>query len=196
MANKGLVAWIVIFGMVVLFPFSSVQAQEETPENDANCVSCHEHQYYLYDSGKWFCLCDAPMHCVYCHGGRTDTYVKELAHEGLVLYPTRDHAARCQTCHTEDYMSRAVTFASVAGISSTPRSIITATPDQQDAALIEQQQTSLFFHLGQIEAWRQVLIGVLVLVFIAIAILSYRCWKADCLEKTQQKNSSTSAPIP
>ncbi len=31
--------------------------------------------------------------------------VEEVAHEGLVLYPTREHAERCQARHTEDYMN-------------------------------------------------------------------------------------------
>jgi hypothetical protein len=191
MSHKWIIAWMMISGLiVVLFSLAiPAQAQESTPENDANCVACHEHQYFLYDSGKWFCLCDAPMHCVYCHGGRTDTSTKELAHEGLVLYPTREHAARCQTCHTEDYMSRVVTFASVAGISSTPQTIITATPHQSVTALVSQQPIALFFHLGQLGPWQQVGVVVLTLILIGILILGYRCWKADCLAKAGPKST-------
>ena len=101
--HKWTASFMMTVGIVILFlPRTiSAQTQEPVPENDANCVACHEHQYYLYDQGKWFCLCEAPMHCVYCHSGRTDSSVKEIAHEGLVLYPTRDQATRCQTCHSE-----------------------------------------------------------------------------------------------
>jgi hypothetical protein len=122
------------------------------------------------------------MHCVYCHSGRTDTTVKELAHEGLVLYPTRDHAARCQTCHTEDYMSRLVTFETEAGVSSTPQPILTATPFVPAAAPVE-QQPALLLRLSQIEPWRMVGLGILAIALVGIVIFGYCCWKADCLAK-------------
>jgi hypothetical protein len=154
-------------------------AQEATPENDDYCVACHEHRYYVYDSGKWFCLCEAPMHCVYCHGGRTDSPVEEIAHEGLVLYPTRNHAERCQTCHTEDYLERVVTFASVAGISATPLSVITATP--QAVAPSEQPPVSPLTRLARLETWRIIGLGILGVAMLGIAIFGYRCWRADCL---------------
>ena len=108
--------WLAISALPQAGP-ALAQTADPPPGSDENCTTCHEHEYYVYDTGKWFCLCEAQMHCVYCHGGRIDTTDKDLAHEGMVLYPTRDHAARCRTCHTEDYMARAVTFASVAGVS-------------------------------------------------------------------------------
>jgi hypothetical protein len=54
MSRKWIAAWIFLTGMVVLLlPWAiPTHAQEATPENDANCMACHEHQYYLYDSGK------------------------------------------------------------------------------------------------------------------------------------------------
>jgi hypothetical protein len=181
--NKWTAVYIIILGMAILLVGLTIptRAQEPTPENDANCVACHEHQYYLYDSGKWFCLCDAPMHCVYCHGGRTDSPVEEIAHEGLVLYPTRNHAERCQTCHTEDYMSRVVTFETVAGVSSTPIPIITATPIKLAATLAEEPPSKqLLLRLSQLESWRLVGLGVLIVALVGIMIFGYRCWKADC----------------
>jgi len=185
MPNKWCMALLILAGMgVLLFTWAiPVRAQEATPENDANCVACHEHQYYVYDSGKWFCLCDAPMHCVYCHGGRTDSMVEEVAHEGLVLYPTRDHAARCQTCHTEDYMARAVTFASVAGVSSTPRAVLTATPAEVAAALVEGQTATPVFISNKMEPWQLAVLSALGIALIGIIIFGYRCWKADCFNK-------------
>lgn len=185
MPQKWFTFMILIIGLVIILVLQAtpVQAQEPTPENDANCVSCHEHQYYLYDSGKWFCLCDAPMHCVYCHNGRTDSMVKEVAHEGLVLYPTHDNAARCQACHPEDYASRVVTFASVAGIRSTPQSLITATPSEPIAAALEKPPSAPWLRLSQLEPWRLVGLGILAIALIGIVIFGYRCWKADCLAK-------------
>jgi hypothetical protein len=63
--------------------------------------------------------------------------VEEEAHEGLVLYPTRDQAARCQECHPEDYMQRVVTFETVAGVSSTPQPVITAKAVQAAVGVVE-----------------------------------------------------------
>jgi len=185
MSRKWFSVWMIVTGLLILLLPRAVpaRAQEATPENDENCVTCHEHQYYLYDNGKWFCLCDAPMHCVYCHSGRTDTSDKELAHEGLVLYPTREHAARCQVCHTEDYMSRVVTFASVAGISSTPQPIVTATSIEPAAAPLEQKPAPPLLRLNQLEPWRLIGLGVLGIAMIGILIFGYRCWRTDCLPK-------------
>jgi hypothetical protein len=187
MARKWLPIFFILTGMAFfLLPWAMpAHAQEPTPENDANCIACHTHQYYLYDSGKWFCLCDAPMHCVYCHGGRTDSYAEEVAHEDLVLYPTRDQAERCQTCHEEDYLSRVVTFSSVAGISSTPRNLITATPAKLAALPAAAQPAPALLHLSQLEPWRVIGLGGVGIAMILILIIGYRCWKADCLVKSQ-----------
>jgi len=188
MLHKWLAVWIVIFGLaILLMPQTDLaQAQEPTPENDANCVTCHEHQYYLYDSGKWFCLCDAPMHCVYCHGGRTDSPLKDVAHEGLVLYPTRGHAERCQTCHQEDYMSRVVTFTKVAGVSATPIPLITATPAALAAVPVEQPPESGWLITRHFDTWQLVGLSAIGIVMIGIVIFGYRCWKADCMRKASR----------
>lgn len=177
---------LLVFVLLALIFVLPARAQETAPENDETCVACHEHEYYLYDKGKWFCLCDAPMHCVYCHGGRTDSSVKEVAHEGLVLYPTRDQAARCQACHTEDYMSRVVSFSALAGISSTPQAIVTATPVQLAAVRLDQQQVSSLLRFSRFEPWRLTAIGVLTLALLGVFVFGYHCWKEDCLRKTMK----------
>jgi hypothetical protein len=164
---------------------SPARGQEPAPENDANCVACHEDQYYLFDSGKWYCLCEAPMHCIYCHGGRTDSNVEEVAHEGLVLYPTREHAQRCQTCHTEDYLARVVKFSSIAGVSSTPLPILTATPAEVISLTSVELPAISPTRLNQLEPWRRAALGVLGVVFIIVIGFGYRCWKLDCLSKRQ-----------
>ena len=158
-------------------------AQEPTPENDANCVACHEHQYYVYDSGKWFCLCDAPMHCVYCHGGRTDSPSKDVAHEGLVLYPTRGLAERCQSCHEEDYMSRVVAFTNEAGVSSTPIPIITATPAALAAIPVDQPPSRTMLISKHFETWQLVGLAVMGLIIIGLIVFGIRCYRQDCLFK-------------
>jgi hypothetical protein len=184
MSGKWLRFVILALGMmfISLFQVNLALAEEPTPENDANCLSCHERQYYLYDNGKYYCLCNAPMHCIYCHNGRTDSLDEEVAHEGLVLYPTRNNAERCQECHEKDTMERVVTFASVAGISATPRSVVTATPDTSIEAPMEQVAISPL-RLGQLETWRLVGLGLVGMAMIVLVFLGYRCWKADCLAK-------------
>lgn len=184
MSRRSIAAWMIIIGMVILLVLWAIpaRAQEATPENDANCVACHTHQYYVYDTGKWYCLCEAPMHCVYCHGGRTDSSVKAVAHEELVLYPTRKLAERCQTCHAEDYMSRVVTFETEAGVSSTPLPIITATPFEPEATPAK-QQPALLLRIDQLGPWRMIGLGVLGITMTGIIFFGYRCWKADCMAK-------------
>jgi hypothetical protein len=171
-----------VLGMLLLAPAFPAYAQTPgpTPENDATCVACHTHRYYLYDEGKWYCLCDAPMHCVYCHGGRTDTMDKEQAHAGLVLYPTRNHAERCQTCHTEDYMARVVAFADEAGVSATPQPIVTATSAEVTALTSAPLTPPL---LRQLAAWQWVGLALVGAALIGVLIFGYRCWRADCLPK-------------
>lgn len=166
--------------ILILSPIPSA-AQEPTPENDQNCVGCHEHQYYLYDSGKWFCLCDAPMHCVYCHNGRTDSLDKDVAHEGLVLYPTANEAERCQQCHPADYAERVVTFASVAGISNTPQPLITATPSQASLASSTQALPPPWYRLSHLAAWQTIGLSATLVAMAILIFLGYRCWRADCL---------------
>ena len=185
MSRKWILAWVFILGLLILLlPQSTpVRGQEPMPENDANCVSCHEHQYYLYDSGKCFCLCDAPMHCVYCHGGRTDSMIAEEAHEGMVLYPTRDNAERCQTCHTEDYMSRVVAFSEVAGVSSTPVPIITATPAALAAVPVDQPPSKIMLISKHFETWQLVGLSVMGLIIIGLIVFGIRCYRQDCLFK-------------
>jgi hypothetical protein len=189
MSRKWIAIWIMLAGLVILALPAAVpaQAQDPTPENDDNCVSCHETQYFLYDSGKYFCLCEAPMHCVYCHGGRIDSYTKEIAHEGMTFYPTADQAARCKTCHTEDYMARVVKFDAAAGIRPEPRPMVTATPVAIAAAPVGPPPGGVFLTLNQLEPWRLAGLGFLALAMVGIVFAGYRCWKADCIAKLQPK---------
>jgi len=190
--SKRHLTWIglILLSCVLFLQTTPVNAQEPDPteESDAYCVACHEHQYYVYDSGKWYCLCEARMHCVYCHGGRTDSNEEEVAHEGLVLYPTREHEERCQSCHTEDYMSRVVAFESVAGVSPTQIPIITATPVAASSLPADTASANpLSIRLGQLGTWQFIGLGALTILMIAIVVFGYRCWKADCFMKKQNQ---------
>lgn len=108
-------------GMVVIFSLTAftilpASAQEETPPpEECQCRQCHEQQYYLYDSGKWYCLCRAPMTCVHCHGGNGGETNAELAHKNMLTNPFANHAAVCQNCHEEDSQVRVNEFVKRAG---------------------------------------------------------------------------------
>lgn len=193
MSQKLKISLMISIGLILLFryPVIAVLAQDPTPEDDRNCVVCHEHRYYLYDSGKWFCLCGSPMHCVYCHDGRTDSPIKEIAHEGIVRYPTAENAARCQTCHTEDTLSRLVTFGQIAGISTTPLPVITVTVEMPVAEEAESVSASFLHYLSQFPVWRLVGLGVVAILFVLVLIFGYHCWKIDCLSRKQPINHQT-----
>lgn len=158
-----------------------IQAQDDPPADNDNCLYCHENQYYLYDTGKWYCLCEAPMHCIYCHGGRTDSLKEEVAHEGLVLSPTKENAARCQTCHTEDYLGRVVKFASVAGIRPTRAPVVTATPAA--GMTVSAPPTMTQPSSGRFEPWQSALLGLLGVVSVALIFFAARCYRLDCLQR-------------
>ena len=162
---------------------TSAQAQEPAPDSDANCITCHEHRYFLYDEGKYYIIFEAPMHCVYCHGGQTDSYNAKIAHEGMSLYPTNNQARRCQDCHPEDYLARVKTFTELAGIDPQHLVIPTAIPTSQylppsspppDLASVRWSSLGILNQAG-------LMLTAIGLVF--IGILAYRCWKADCLMK-------------
>jgi hypothetical protein len=82
-------------------------------------------------------------------------------------------------------MSRVVTFETVAGVSSTPLPILTATPVELAAALVEKQPAPPLLRLSQLETWRLVGLGLLTIALIGIMIFGYRCWKADCLAQSK-----------
>ena len=180
--SYGLTAIAILILLLLTAVPASAQEPDPTPENDANCVACHTHQYYLYDSGKWFCLCDAPMHCVYCHGGRTDTTDKDQAHEGLVLYPTHNHAERCRACHTEDYLERVVTFGAVAGINPTPQAIATATAVEVAAAPVNAPRIAPT-RLADLGPWQLAGVRFIAVALLVLSAFAYHCYKVDCLTK-------------
>jgi hypothetical protein len=187
MARKWLLVVLILAGVLfcLLGRVVPVAAQAPTPRNDENCVYCHTHRYYLYDSGKWFCLCDAPMHCVYCHGGRTDSFDKDIAHEGIVLYPTRNNAERCKDCHTEDYLDRVVTFGAAAGVSPTPQPVPTATENTTAGAVVAALPARPLLHIDYLEPWRLAGLAVIAIVLLLVAVFGYHCYKDDCLMRSR-----------
>jgi len=79
-----------------------IPAQASTPAGSSTCISCHEEQYYLYDTGRWYCVTEAQTRCVNCHAGYESSLDKQEAHTGLISNPLRDGGKNCQACHGQD----------------------------------------------------------------------------------------------
>lgn len=133
MSRKWFVIWVTITGLLIfLLPWTiPAHAQEPTPENNADSVVCHEHQYYLYDSGKWYCLCETPVRCTERRGGRTDTLVKDLVYKSLDANPMQENVTVCQDCRPGYYQSQVVKLASIVWINTTPLPFPTYKPVAQ-----------------------------------------------------------------
>lgn len=83
------------------------------------CVTCHRMQYQNLDNGKSFCLDEAPMHCVDCHGGNPYATTKEEAHFDRSAHPViEDNVSRCYICHLDDADAKVESFGKVAGLSA------------------------------------------------------------------------------
>jgi len=65
-----------------------------------------------------FCLRDAPMTCVDCHGGDPTATTKEKAHAKRAAHPiVNENITKCQECHPEKGVERVQIFREVAGLS-------------------------------------------------------------------------------
>jgi hypothetical protein len=122
----------------------SVQAQtraDPTTESNDNCIKCHEDLYFLHDTGKWYCVSEAPMSCTGCHGGNGNVIDKEQAHTNRAAHPiVNGDVSKCQQCHPEQCDERVQIFKEEAGI---PYIRVAAPyfPDQpiQEAAILTAQ---------------------------------------------------------
>jgi hypothetical protein len=163
------------------------RAQKETPVAQTKCRTCHEDLYYLYDTGKWYCLCGRQRICTDCHNGNADTMDVKLAHEGVIENPIQENSAACQDCHPEEAEARIAKFSMIAGIDpeATP-----AIPISSDNSRIAGSQanppTSSMLQAEPMATWRIAALGLVGLALIGILAAGYRCWKADCLRKIPQ----------
>jgi hypothetical protein len=161
------------------------RAQEATPPADSGCITCHENLYYLHDTGNSFCLCAEQMSCTCCHGGNPQALKEDEAHAGMVLYPASDNASTCQKCHPADYQSRVEKFASVAGISAIHPPSPTSTAVAQIAMNPVENPPTWALSMRLLEPWRLAGLGMLTVALVLIVLFGYRCWKADCLLRSQ-----------
>jgi hypothetical protein len=54
---------------------------------------------------------------------------------------------------------------------------------EEIAATQVKEQPTLLMRFSQLEPWRLVGLGIVMIALIGIVIFGYRCWKADCLAK-------------
>lgn len=86
-------------------------------DGQGSCVKCHENLYFLHDTGKWFCLREAPMNCVDCHGGDPTSLIKEQSHSDRSAHPVfNDDSTKCLECHPAQRAERLRIFRETAGI--------------------------------------------------------------------------------
>jgi len=120
MSAKSILRLFAMLGLLALLSASfilatPVAAQGTPPAQECGCRVCHEQQYYLYDAGKWYCLCKAPMTCVHCHGGDGLAKTADLAHKDMLVHPFENEAAACKNCHAQDAQRRVNEFVQRAG---------------------------------------------------------------------------------
>ena len=121
--------WIFI-GMAVLLgvifsmtsPSLRVSADDGVEPVSNSCLSCHTDLYYLYDSGKLYCLTEHTDRCVNCHEGNQAVMKKEASHFGLVAHPQENGGEKCLECHTDrETQDRLIKFSSEGGFDAVIR---------------------------------------------------------------------------
>ncbi len=82
----------------------------------SSCKNCHEVQKQdsVNAKGAWHTAHAFGDFCEFCHAGNVKAKDKAAAHTGMVD-PLADVKASCQSCHPNDYMARAQTYATALG---------------------------------------------------------------------------------
>lgn len=114
--------------LVLLAVMSMPEGASAAPSTDEvsnnSCLSCHENQYYLHDTGCWYCLTAHKDRCAGCHEGNPATFKAEDAHLGMILHPQENNGKKCLDCHTaEDAHMRLVEFESIKGFDAVIRPV-------------------------------------------------------------------------
>jgi len=118
----GLFASICGLILLTVSPGMTTPVYAQSPDQEVdngNCIKCHEDLYFLHDTGNWYCIREASMPCVACHGGDPAATTQEGAHYDRSAHPiVNEDISRCQECHTDpDECCECVSkFEQVAGI--------------------------------------------------------------------------------
>ncbi len=153
---------------------SPVGAQEEAaPALSSSCIVCHEDLYYLYDTGKWYCVAEARDRCADCHAGNPNSIQIDVAHTGLIAYPVvNGDVTKCKECHPQDYSAHVQKFAETAGFPvvyvAEPVTISSQSGNVLPAAPITPKRYSPY------EVEVAVALGLVILVLLAVTALKTR----------------------
>lgn len=82
----------------------------------SSCKNCHEVQKQdpVSTKGAWHAQHAFGDFCEFCHAGNVKAKDKTAAHAGMID-PLADVKGSCQSCHPNDYMDRAKTYADALG---------------------------------------------------------------------------------
>lgn len=153
----------VIAAFFLAAPVHAFAQSAEQSDGDNQCLVCHENLYYLYDTGKWYCLNESPMACSHCHGGDPDTFLKEDAHLSRAAHPViNENDKKCYECHPATAESHLDEFRRVAGISQVKVAIpyLPALPLESGATV---EKSGLALPLLGVEAFTFLLVASLAL---------------------------------
>lgn len=119
-----LLATLLVVSFAVMSMPDQASAAPSTDEVSNSCLSCHEDQYYLHDTGCWYCLTAHKDRCAGCHEGNPAAVKAEGAHLGMILHPQENNGEKCLDCHTaEDAQMRLVEFESIKGFDTVIRPV-------------------------------------------------------------------------
>lgn len=176
------VSFLVIVLLLSALNASTAAAQSEVPAPESACATCHENLYLLHDTGKWYCSCKRRADCTVCHAGQADTFVEDLAHQGLIANPIQDNSAACQSCHVDDYEAYIQRFTLIAGVSQPSKPGTTYAPAALFIEAPVQQSGALVFIGKSYKAWQLIGLGMLAGLLLGVFLFGCRCWKRDRAE--------------
>ena len=139
--------WLAIVTVFIGLAFTAAPGYADSDQpadnSESTCLSCHQNLYYLYDTGKWFCLCAAPMECATCHGGNPTAADMATAHQNRKAHPIiGDDTTTCQQCHLDNCANRVQKFDQVAGISQNIQVAVSTQPRVTTVQPIAPQPTA------------------------------------------------------
>jgi len=168
----------VVSAIITLATASQVYAQESPPVTEnGTCASCHEDLYFLHDTGNWFCIREAPMRCIDCHGGNPNGITQDEAHMNRKAHPiVNEDISKCQECHPEECMERLEKFDQIAGISA----VLVAAPYQpKQNFLSEDTQAESLTEPAAHPAWISFIEIIALILITGLALAIYFVHKAQ-----------------
>jgi len=177
MLTKGWFHWLFIAALAGIFTLLvmwtlPVHAQCENPPS--SCVTCHEKQLPVFESGGWHIIHGRKDICANCHGGNSLAVEKWLAHEGMLSNPLSDIYTSCHQCHP-DYIERAAHFAATLQITSSSSATATPVPVIPVSGGSGPDQSIFQSHLvtappAAAQPLSMIIIGMVILFFFGLAL--------------------------